>query len=261
MQKRNAVIIVVLVITLVWTSLAGAQENSVRDLAQIIESRKLVVAMVDRDYPPYILQGQDGQLAGRSVDMAKDIAKELGVTLEIVKTASFDGVVEKVASGQADIGFPLSVTISRAMKVKFTNPYQKHGILLLLNRMKMAAADLEAGMQHLDELKNTTAPIGVIGRSAHAEAADRHFPKAKVQKYSRIHDMVRAVEKGEILLAIGNTAMLNGYLEENPHLLVKLQPFLIKGRFDHIAIAVGVEVDHLLSWLNVYLAKKGPTAR
>jgi ABC-type amino acid transport substrate-binding protein len=257
MRKRRAVIIVVLVFTIVWASLAGAQEDSVRDLPQIVASKKLVAAMVNRDYPPYILQGKDGQLYGTTVERAQDIANELGVSLEIVKTESFNEVVEKVAAGQADIGFALSMTFSRAMKVKFTHAIRKFEIILLLNRMKMAAQNLEVGMQHLDEIKNTSETIGVIGRSAYEATALKHFPRAKVKTYDRLGDMLRAAAKGEILLAIANTGMTNAHLKENPHLRVKLQSFIIKGRFDHVAMAVGLESDHLLSWLNAYMTIKG----
>jgi hypothetical protein len=51
--------------------------------------------------------------------------------------------------------------------------------------------------------------------------------------------------------------MTNAYLKENPHLRVKLQSFIIKGRYDHVAMAVGLESDHLLSWLNAYMIIKG----
>ena len=257
MRKHSAAIIVFLVLSAVWVPLATAQDEPVRDCVEIMASKKLFVAMVDKDYPPYILQGRDGQLTGLSVDMAKDIAKELGVSLEIVKTDSFNEIIDKVAAGQADIGLPLSTTLSRATKVKFTNIYRRLEIVLLLNRMKMAEADLEAGMRHLDELKKTTDAIGVIGRTSHEAGALKHFPRAEVKTYDSIQAMIRAVEKGEILLAVGNSGMTSAFLKENPHLMVKLQPFTIEGRYDYVAMAVNLEADHLLSWLNTYLNVRG----
>ena len=80
MRKNSAAIIVFLVLSAVWVALATAQGEPVRDCVEIMASKKLFVAMVDKDYPPYILQGRDGQLTGLSVDMAKDIAKELGIS-------------------------------------------------------------------------------------------------------------------------------------------------------------------------------------
>lgn len=261
MRKNRLAIVVFLVFSTVWASLAGVQEEPVRDCVQIMASQKLIVAMPDKDYPPYLLQGKEGQLTGLEVDLAKDIAKELGVSLEIIKTESFNEVIDKVAAGQADIGLPLSMTLSRATKVKFTNAYRRFEIVLLLNRMKMAQADLEAGMQHLDELKKTTETIGVIGRTAYEAGALKYFPSAKIKLYDRIQDLIRAVEKGEILLAAVNSGMSAAYLQENPRLMIRLQPFTIKGRYDYTAMAVGLEVDHLLSWLNTYLNVRGMTVK
>lgn len=259
MRKSSAVIIFFLVLTASGASMAGAKDTVVRDCIEIMASKKLIVAMVDRDYLPYIIRGKDGQLTGLSVELAQDIAKELGVSLEIVKADSFNEVVDKVAAGQADIGLPLSTTLSRSLQVDFTNAYRKYEVVLLLNRMKMAEVNLEAGMQHLDDLKKTTEPIGVIGRSAYEAGALKHFPNAEVKTYDRLQDLIRAAEKGEILFAGVNSGMSSAYLKDNPHLLIKLQPFTIKGRYSYIAMAVNLEADHLLSWLNTYLTLKGMT--
>lgn len=257
MKKRCAAIVIFSFITIIGT-LATAGNGPVRDLTQIIDSKKVVIAMVDRDFPPFITQTGEGRLEGLEVDLAQDIANELGVTLEIARTGHFDDVIDIVASGQADIGLSnLSITCNRARTVKFTRAYRKLGIMLLLNRMKMAVLNLTSGIQHQDELRNTTDTIGVIERSAYETGALRYFPNAKVKTYDRYKDMILAAERDETLLAIGNSGTIEAFLRMNPHLLVKLQPFKIEGLTDHIAMAVAVENDHLLSWLNAYIIVRG----
>ena len=117
---------------------------------------------------------------------------------------------------------------------------------------------LPGGMQNMEELKNTTEAIGVIGRSAYEAAAVKHFPNAKVQTYNTYKEMIKAAEKGEILMAIGNSGTVNAFLEDNPHLNITLQPFKVEGINDPIAMAVAVDNDHLLAWLNSYLTVRGP---
>jgi ABC-type amino acid transport substrate-binding protein len=257
MKKRCATIIIFAFTTILATVVA-AEYGLARDLTQIIDSKKVVIAMVDRDFPPFITQTKGGGLEGLEVDLARDIAKELGVTLEIAKTDHFDDVIDIIASGKADIGLSnLSITCDRAKHVKFTNAYRKLGIILLINRMKIAARKLTAGIQNLEELKNTTDTIGVIERSAYETAALKYFPNAKVKTYDRYKDMILSAEKDETLLAIGNSDTIGAFLRKNPHLVVKLQPFKVPGLIDHIAMAVAVENDHLLSWLNSYIIVKG----
>jgi hypothetical protein len=70
--------------------------------------------------------------------------------------------------------------------------------------------------------------------------------------------MIKAAEQGDILMAIGNSGTVNAFLEDNPHLNITLQAYKVKGFSDHIAMAVGVDNDHLLAWLNAYLTVRGP---
>jgi ABC-type amino acid transport substrate-binding protein len=246
-------------IIMLSTSWALAENDAGRDLDKILDSNKVVIAMVDRDYPPFIVQAKDGQLAGWEVDLAKDVASELGVTLEIAKAVHFNDIIEMVESGKADIGLSnLSVTCSRAKNIKFTNTYRELGIILLLNRMKVAALKLPEGMKDMRELYNTTEAIGVIERSAYEAAALKHFPQAKVQTYNTYKEMIAAVDQGEVLLAVGNSGTVNAFLKDNQHLNITLQAYQVDGFSDHIAMAVGVDNDHLLAWLNAYLTVRGP---
>jgi len=258
MKKRYASVLALAVIT-IMASLAAPENLPIRDLTQIIASKKLVVAMVDMDHPPFITRTVDGRLEGLELEMARDIAKELEVTLEINKTATFDDVIDMVACGEADIGLSnLSITVDRAKKVNFTNVYRKLGIVLLLNRLKMAARNLETGMRHLDDLKNTSDTIGVIGKSAYETMALRYFPNANVKTYDQYEDMIIAAEKGEILLAMGNSGTIDAFLKKSPHLIIKLQSYRIEDLIDDIAMADAVGNDHLLSWLNSYLIVREP---
>jgi ABC-type amino acid transport substrate-binding protein len=259
MKKSRMVFALISILAL--TPWALAADGPGRDLEQILDSNKVIIAMVDRDYPPFITQSQDGRLEGWEVEIAKDIANELGVTLEIAKTVHFNEIIEMVEKGKADIGLSnLSITCNRAKKIKFTNTYRKLAIVLLLNRMQMAALNMADGMKDLQELTKTTEAIGVIGRSAYEAAALKHFPNARVISYDSYQDMIVAAEKGDILLAVGNSGTVDAFLKANPHMNIKLQSYKVEGASDHIAMAVGLNSDHLLAWLNAYLTVRGPLA-
>jgi ABC-type amino acid transport substrate-binding protein len=217
--------------------------------------------MLDIEYPPFITHDDNGGLTGIEVDMARDIAHKLGVSLEIAKTDHLDGVVGMVADGRADIGLSnLSITCERAKQVKFTDIYRTLGIVLLLNRLKMASFELTDGVRQLDPLRNITGVIGVIGRSSYEAGALEYFPRAEVKTFDRYREMIRAAERGEILLAVANSETADTFLKESPSLMIRLQPFRLELR-DPIAMAVGVESDHLLAWLNAYITVKGMGGR
>jgi polar amino acid transport system substrate-binding protein len=73
-------------------------------LAKIKKAGKLVVG-TSADYPPYefrLLNEQDDELVGIDIDIARAIAKELGVELEI-KDLIFSRIFDALKSGQIDI--------------------------------------------------------------------------------------------------------------------------------------------------------------
>lgn len=262
MKNKSVFITIFIIFMMALISGAAAENSSVRDLNEILSSGKVVVAMVDFKYPPFIKKNSSGGLEGLEVDMARDIADKLDVALEIVKTNYFDDIVDMVLTGKADIGLSnLSITYDRAKRIKFSDTYRTLGITLLLNRMKIASMKLSGGLKRVEQLQKTTDVIGVLKRSAYEAAARQYFPDANFKTYGEYEEMILASERGDVLLVIGNSGTIDTFLKEKPHLMVKLQPFKIKDIQDHIAMVVGLESDHLLSWLNAYLTVKGLSHR
>ena len=91
------------------------QPGAPADIARIVARGTLVVAMRAEDTPPFFYQ-RDGQLQGVEVEMARALARELGVALRVDRSpTSFNAVVDAVARGQADLGLSkLSRTLAEA---------------------------------------------------------------------------------------------------------------------------------------------------
>ncbi|MEN8140892.1 MAG: transporter substrate-binding domain-containing protein [Thermodesulfobacteriota bacterium] len=228
------------------------------DLAGIIGSGQLKIAMAAADLPPYINMGQDRDLSGREREIAQDIAQELQVELEIIAAKTFSEVIELVASGQAHVGLSnLTITTDRAQKVIFTKSYRQLGTTLVLNRLQLAAKGLAAGMEHMAELKETDGKLAIIGGSSYEAAARFHFPKAELVNYPSYRPMLIDLAAGKLLIAGGNSGTINHLLKEMPNLNIKLQSFSVSTRLDHIAMAVAPGNDHLLAWLNSYITIRG----
>lgn len=64
----------------------------------------------------------DGQVAGVSVDLARGLAEQLGLSLELVVVDAAAKSVDAVRSGQADIGF-FAVDPLRGEGIRFSAPY------------------------------------------------------------------------------------------------------------------------------------------
>jgi len=91
-------------------------------LDDIIASGTLKCAAV-LDFPPMGFRNNKNEPDGYDVDMCKDLAKVLGVKLEIVETP-FPDRIPALVSGRADVGIAsTSDTLERAKTIGFTIPY------------------------------------------------------------------------------------------------------------------------------------------
>ena len=75
------------------------------------------------DYPPYFLRDKaSGEWVGAMVEMAKDIAKELDVKLEMVEVGGFAEAVLSLQANKVDMNFGLQATPKRATAIDFAGP-------------------------------------------------------------------------------------------------------------------------------------------
>lgn len=227
------------------------------DIRAIRERGRLVVAMYRQDRPPFFYVDKKGNLAGIDIDLAEDIAENLGVKPVFDRSAgSFDEVVNQVVRGQADLGISkLSITLPRAQKASFTQPYVCFHQALLVNRLKLAAItkNRQSDADSLTMIVKSSQKIGVLADTSYIEYAHTLCPNAQVIAFPNIDKLIAAARSGKILAAFYDENALKTEVDQTPDLLVYTKMFILKDRIDQIAIAVAPENTHLLSWLDTYL--------
>lgn len=107
-----------------------------KSFAKIKEKGKLVVG-VNAEFAPFefhtMIDGKD-TVAGFDMDLAKELAKDMGVELEI-KELSFDALLTTLQTGQVDVVISgLSATEERRKTLDFSDPYYKGSESLLTTK-------------------------------------------------------------------------------------------------------------------------------
>ena len=119
MKKFLAILLVVVMIAALVTGCASGKKGIVDE----IKSRGKLIMLTNAGFPPFEFLGDDNKPAGVDVDVAGEIAKSLGVELEIVDM-DFDGLINALASGKGDlIAAGMSVTEERKKSVDFSVEY------------------------------------------------------------------------------------------------------------------------------------------
>lgn len=102
-------------------SLVACGETKGATLADVKKAGKLTVA-TSPDFPPFeSLEG--GKVVGIEVDILEQIAKKMGIELEIVQM-DFDAVLMGVQTAKYNCGMSgITVTADREKNMRFTTPY------------------------------------------------------------------------------------------------------------------------------------------
>ena len=146
MKRIIALILVVLTLTATVATLASCDgTSSGSDLDAIKEKGKIVVGM-ECAYAPYNwttdvateftapVAGTKAYADGYDVQIAKLIAKELGVEVEIV-AMEWDGLIPALVSGEIDMIIAgMSPTDGRKETIDFSNTYFDSNLVIVVNK-------------------------------------------------------------------------------------------------------------------------------
>lgn len=213
-------------------------------LNHIIQRGELRVGL-EPGYLPFEMKDKKGRLIGYDIDLAKAMAKAMGVKLKIVPTA-FDGIIAGLLTGKFDIIIAgMTVTQRRNLKINFTDPYLVIGQTILLNK-KFKNQIKKA--KDLDSEKFTiVAKLGQTGEIV----ARKFFKKAKVITFDTEGDAVAEVLNNKATAFINDQPFNSTFMTgKGKELLLHLDTPLT---YEPLAFAIKKGDPDFLNWLNNFL--------
>ncbi|WP_051321340.1 substrate-binding periplasmic protein [Chrysiogenes arsenatis] len=248
---RALMVILAIISCFFGTSLASSRDLP-PDMQRIFDRGTLRVGMYHADIAPFFMQSNNGELTGIDVDLAHHVAQELGVELELVRTAkTFDALVEMLEKREVDVVISeLSRTLKRARTVRFTRPYIVLRQGLLLNRVAAVRAQSTTGFEWIF---TSAGPVGVKAGTSYVGYAQANFPNAEIRTYPEWEEVVDACVRGEVLFAYHDEIEVKKIIRDNPAIAIQLQTAIISDMTDPIAMAVPWQSTHLLAWLEQYI--------
>ena len=106
-------------------------------LESILKRGELRVGF-EAGYMPFEMTNKKGRFVGFDIDMAKEMAKAMGVKFVPVNTA-WDGIIPSLITDKFDIIMSgMTVTQERNLKINFANPYIIVGQTILINKKDKA---------------------------------------------------------------------------------------------------------------------------
>jgi polar amino acid transport system substrate-binding protein len=132
---RNIIAVIAALFLGACASVKTATPAAVSDLAPTGRLR----AVINFGNPVLASKDETEQPKGVSVDLAKELARRLGVEAELVTVASAGASVDALANGRVDVGF-FAIDPARAATTAYTGPYvQIEGSYLVRNESRLRA--------------------------------------------------------------------------------------------------------------------------
>ncbi|MCM8709492.1 ABC transporter substrate-binding protein [Clostridium sp. SYSU_GA19001] len=163
---------------------------------QIKKAGKIVLG-TSPDYPPYeFIKSVDGKetIVGFDIEIAKEIAKDLGVELEI-KSMDFKGLLGALQAGNIDFVLSgMTPTEERKQSVDFSNIYYT-----AVQQVVVRAEDKDK-IKSVDDLKGKK--VGVQKGAIQEEIAANQMPNSEAKALGKISDITLALKTKKVDAAI-----------------------------------------------------------
>lgn len=190
---------------------------------------------------------QTTNFGGFDIDLAREMARELGVRFMPVNTR-WTSIIPSLTLGRCDIIISgMSVTEERQEKVSFSDPYMRVGQTVLVNRK---LADKVMSYQDLNEAAYRVASKpGTTGE----QAVKRFLPEAQYIPYETEQEAAAAIAAGKVDAFVYDRPFNATFIAMNgtQNLVFLDQPFTDEA----IAFAIRKDDPEFLSWLNGFLGK------
>lgn len=220
------------------TEAEGETEAAASEIKTAQEGKLIMVT--NAEFPPYEYH-DGGEIVGIDAEIAKAIADELGLELEIEDIA-FDSIIPELTSGKADFAMAgMTVDETRAKSVDFSDTYAKASQKIIVTE------DSEIAVP--DDLKGKI--VGVQqGTTGDIYVTDLEADGTTTERFNKGFEAVQALSQGKIDAVVIDEQPAQVFVEQTEGLKVLDESFTE----EEYAAAVNKGNTALLDAINAALA-------
>ena len=181
-----------------------------------------LILVTEAGFAPYEYY-ENGEIVGVDIDVANEIAKELGKKL-VIKDVSFDFVINEVKSGKADFAAAgISITEERKKEVDFTNEYTISNQVVVVKK--------GSNIKTFDDIKDKKIAVQ-LGTVADLYI-EKNYKDATLIPHKKYLSAVEDVKMGKVDCIVMDELPAREILKENDSLIV-LEGILFQDKYGMI---------------------------
>lgn len=191
-------------------------------------------------FAPFGFYDKDGNPDGYDVDLAKELAKQMGVKLEVVNTTSANRI-PNLQTAKVDVVFcNFTRNLERAKVVEFTSPYVVASEAMLVKK--------SSGIQSAKDMSGRT--IATVKGSTNGDEVRSMGIPVKIQEYDSSQAAILAVKQGQADAMIEDNNFLAYQAKLDPELAVTNEA-LVPLEYNAFGVKAGDQA--WLNYLNLFL--------
>ncbi|NUU75470.1 substrate-binding periplasmic protein [Paenibacillus xylanilyticus] len=185
----------------------GAQASN--ELEQIKSAGTIKVGMMGT-YRPYNFLNENKEMDGFDADIAREVAKRLGVEVEFV-SQEFSGLTPSLQSKKIDaVISQMTITDERKQALDFSDPY-------ITNQVKIIVKTDNNDITKLEDFKGKTIGVG-LGTNDETYLRNEVLPKVgdfTIKTYDDVITSLKDLDAGRIDATINNLYALKPIVDSN----------------------------------------------
>ncbi len=189
---------------------AGEKAQGADDSLKYIQDKGVLVLGLDDSFPPMGFRGENGEITGFDIDLAKEVCNRLGVELEL-RPIDWDAKILDLNSRDIDVIWNgLSITEDRKKTIGFSTPY-------LANRQIVIVLE-GSGIDSKKDLagKKVGVQMGSSGDAALTADKDSLDSIEEVVKYQDYVQSLMDLEAGRIDAIVVDEILGRYYIGKKP---------------------------------------------
>ncbi|MDA3973551.1 transporter substrate-binding domain-containing protein [Enterococcus thailandicus] len=217
-MKKIILLTMVSMVVLLGACSSGGKETSndskKEGIQSIQDSGKLVVG-TSADFAPFefhtMIDGKD-QIVGVDIDLANEIAKELGVKVEVMDM-EFNAVLAALQQGKVNLAISgISATEERQQTFDFSENYFAPPQKMVINK---------ENANELTSLKSfAKKKVGAQKGSVQEDVVKEQVADAQLVSVAKVPNLIIEVKQGSIDGLVLEETVANSYIENNPELML-----------------------------------------
>lgn len=188
----------------------GSSANADSNLLNEIKTAGVIKVGLMGTYAPYNFLNENKEIDGFDADIAKEVAKRLGVKVEFAPQ-EFSGLIPSLQAGKIDaIISQVTITDERKQQIDFTQPY-------ITNQVKIIVKDDNNSITKLEDFKGKNIGVG-LGTNDESYLRNDVLPQVgnfEIKTYDDVITSLQDLNAGRIDATINNLYALKPIVDKN----------------------------------------------